>query len=73
MVDATKFANDIAKKKNDEDLAAVKASGKSEILYLSDAEKAEWKKALVPVHAKMADRIGADLIAEVQKAAGFKK
>lgn len=73
MVDATKFANDIAKKKNDEDLAAVKASGRSEITVLSDAEKAEWKKVLTPVHAQMADRIGADLIAEVQKATGFNK
>lgn len=73
MVDATNFANDIAKKKNEEDLAAVKASGKSTILYLSDAEKAEWKAVLKPVHAAMADRIGADLIAEVQKATGFKK
>ncbi|MDZ4184758.1 MAG: TRAP transporter substrate-binding protein [Desulfuromonadales bacterium] len=73
MVDATKFANDIAKQKNDEDLAAVKASGKSAIYVLSDAEKAEWKKVLTPVHAAMADRIGADLIAEVQKATGFNK
>jgi len=73
MADATKFANDIAKQKNDSDLAAVKASGKSEILYLNDAEKAEWKAVLKPVHAAMAERIGADLIAEVQAAAGFKK
>ena len=73
MVDATKFANDIAKQKNDEDIASVKASGKSEVTYLTAAEKAEWKKVLTPVHAQMADRIGADLIAEVQKATGFNK
>lgn len=73
MVDATKFANDIAKKKNDEDLAAVKASGKSDVYVLSAAEKAEWKKSLTKVHDKMASRIGADLIAEVQAATGYKK
>ncbi|PKN12062.1 MAG: C4-dicarboxylate ABC transporter [Deltaproteobacteria bacterium HGW-Deltaproteobacteria-4] len=73
MVDATKFANDIAKQKNDEDMASVKASGKSQVYTLSAAEKAEWKKVLTPVHAQMADRIGADLIAEVQKATGFNK
>ncbi|HAD05257.1 MAG: C4-dicarboxylate ABC transporter [Desulfuromonadales bacterium GWD2_61_12] len=73
MVDATKFANDIAKKKNDEDLAAVKASGKSTILVLSDAERAAWKSALVPVHEQMKERIGADLLAEVYQATGFKK
>lgn len=73
MVDATKYANDIAKKKNDEDLAAVKASGKSQVLALTSAERAEWKKGLVKVHEEMADRIGADLIKEVYQATGFTK
>ena len=73
MTDATKFANDIAKKKNDEDLAAVKASGKSEIINLTPAERDAWKKALVKVHTDMADRIGADLLTEVYQATGFQK
>jgi C4-dicarboxylate-binding protein DctP len=73
MADATKYANDIAKKKNDEDLAAVKASGKSQILELTPAERAAWKAALVPVHDEMASRIGKELIDEVHKATGFTK
>ena len=73
MVDATKYANDIAKKKNDEDLAAVKASGKSQIINLTDAERAVWKSALVKVHEEMKDRIGADLLKEVQEETGFHK
>lgn len=73
MVDATKFANDIAKRKNEEDLAAVKASGKSQILELSAEERAAWKKALVPVHEAMASRVGKDLIEEVYQATGFQK
>lgn len=73
MADATVFANSIAKQKNDEDLASVKASGKSEIITLSDPERAAWKEALVKVHTEMADRIGADLIKEVYEATGFKK
>jgi len=73
MADATKFANDIAKQKNEEDLASVKASGKSEILELSAEERAAWKKALVPVHEEMASRVGKDLIAEVYQATGFQK
>ncbi len=73
MADATKYANDIAKKKNDEDLAAVKASGKSQVLSLTAEEKAAWKKALVKVHDEMADRIGADLIKQVYQATGFTK
>jgi C4-dicarboxylate-binding protein DctP len=73
MAEATKFANDIAKKKNDEDMASVKASGKSQILDLTPAERAAWKAALLPVHEQMADRIGKDLIQEVYTATGFKK
>ena len=44
------FANDIAKQKNDEDLAAVKASGKSEILELTAEERAklEQNPELIP-------------------------
>ncbi len=73
MADATTFANDIAKKKNDEDMAAVKASGKSEVIALSPQERALWKNALIKVHEEMANRIGADLIQEVYQATGFKK
>src|SRR5512143_4312155 len=40
MAEATKFANEIAKKENDEALAAVKASGKTEIITLTPEQKA---------------------------------
>jgi C4-dicarboxylate-binding protein DctP len=73
MADATKYANDLAKKKNDEDMASVKASGKSTVIELTPAERAAWKAALLPVHDEMADRIGKDLIQEVYTATGFKK
>ncbi len=47
MKDATKFANDIAQKENDEALEAVRKSGKTQILTLTVAQRAEMKKALV--------------------------
>ena len=72
MKDATKFANDIAKKENDDALEAVRKSGKTEIITLTAAQKAEWKKALVPVHREMESRIGKDIIQEVYKETGFK-
>src|SRR5438477_2828172 len=50
MKDATKFANDIAKKENDDALAAVKASGKTEVITLTPQEKDAWKRALLVVH-----------------------
>ena len=73
MADATVFANTIAMDKNVEDLASVKASGKSEIIELSTEERTAWKNALIKVHTQMADRIGADLIQEVYQATGFEK
>ena len=72
MKDATKYANDIAKKENEEALAAVKASGKTEIIALTPQEKAAWKKAAVPVHKENESRIGKDIIEAVYKETGFK-
>ncbi|HEX3631063.1 MAG TPA: TRAP transporter substrate-binding protein [Casimicrobiaceae bacterium] len=72
MKEATKFANDIAKKENDDALEAVRKSGKTEIITLTAAQKAEWKKALVPVHREMESRIGKEMIQEVYKETGFK-
>jgi C4-dicarboxylate-binding protein DctP len=72
MKDATKFANDIAKKENDDAIEAVKKSGKTEIIALTDAEKAALKKALVPVHKENESRIGKEVIEAVYKETGFK-
>src|SRR5450830_484725 len=69
MKDATKYANAIAQQENDAALAAVQKTGKTTIYRLNDKEKAEWRKALAPVQAQMADRIGKDLIAAVNKEA----
>ena len=69
MKDATKYANAIAQQENDSALAAVQKTGKTTIYRLNDKEKVEWRKALAPVQAQMADRIGKDLIAAVNKEA----
>ncbi len=72
MKDATKYANDIAKKENDDALEAVKKSGRTQIITLTPEEKAAMKKALVTVHKEDEGRIGKDIIAEVYKETGFK-
>ena len=72
MKDATKYANDIAKEENDKALAAVKATGKTEIIALTPDAKAAWKKQLIPVHKEMEGRIGKEVIDGVYKATGFK-
>ena len=72
MKDATKYANDIAKDENDKALAEVKKTGKTEFITLTPEQKAEWKKALMPVHREMESRIGKDIIQTVYKETGFK-
>ena len=71
IIDASKYANDIAKKENDRALAAIKASGKTQVYTPTAAERAAFKKAMVPVHTKMADRIGPDLLKAIYKETGF--
>jgi len=71
MKEATDFANEISKQENDKALEAVRASGKTQIHTPTDAEKAAFKKALVPVHKKMESRIGAEVIQSIYKETGF--
>lgn len=67
MKDATRYANAIAQQENDDALAKIKAAGRTEIVTLTDAQKAEWRKALQPVYAEMAPRVGKDLIDAIRK------
>ncbi|MBI1206874.1 MAG: DctP family TRAP transporter solute-binding subunit [Azospirillum sp.] len=75
MADATDYANEIAKKENDDAVAAMEASGKTKFYTPTPAEMEEWTKALLPVHKDMESRIGKELIQDVYKEAqalGFK-
>ncbi len=71
MKDATVYANKIAKQENDEDLAKIKASGKTQVYIPTAAERAAFKQALVPVHTKMDDRIGEGLVQLIYKQTGY--
>ena len=71
MKESTVYANQIAKEENDKALEAVRASGKTETYTPTAAEKAAFKKALLPVHKKMESRIGAELIQSIYKETGF--
>jgi len=70
MAESTQYANEIAKQENEDSLAKVKESGKSEIIELTPEQKASWKKTLAKVHKEMAGRVGADLIQSIYKATG---
>ncbi|MGI9027070.1 MAG: TRAP transporter substrate-binding protein [Burkholderiaceae bacterium] len=69
MKDATRYTNAIAQQENDDALAKIKAAGRTEIITLTPAQKNEWRKALQPVYAEMAPRVGRDLIDAIRKEA----
>src|SRR3569833_1505756 len=75
MKEATKYSNAIAQQENDQALDAIRKAGKTTIYKLNDKEKAEWRKALLPVQKDMEARIGKDVIDAVKKesaALGYK-
>jgi len=72
MKDATKYANEIAQKDNEDALAAVKKSGRSQIITLTPQQKEAWRKAMDKAHKENMSRIGADIVNEVYKETGYK-
>ena len=72
MKEATEYANKIAQQENEAALDAIRKSGKTIVYMPTEAEKAEWRKVMLPVHKTMEERIGKDLIAAASKAASGK-
>jgi C4-dicarboxylate-binding protein DctP len=69
MRDATTFEKAIAQRDNDMALDAIRKAGKTTIYTMTPQQQAEWRKALLPVHKQMEDRIGKDLINSINKEA----
>jgi len=68
MAEATKEANSYAEKDNEDAIAGMKASGKTEFIELSADERKAWMNAMMPVHKDMASRIGQELLDAVYAA-----
>ena len=68
MVDATKYANEIAQKENDDSLEAMKAAGKTEFIVPTAEQQKAWVAAMLPVHKEMAGRVGQELIDAIKAA-----
>ncbi|MBP9905485.1 MAG: TRAP transporter substrate-binding protein [Rhodoferax sp.] len=71
LKEATDYANKIAQEENDKALEGVKASGKTTIYTPTADERLALKKAMAPVHTKMAERVGKETLQEIYKATGF--
>ncbi|MBW7970535.1 TRAP transporter substrate-binding protein [Bradyrhizobium sp. BR 10289] len=69
MKEATDFNNAQSQKENDDALAEVKKSGKSEIIKLTAEQDEAMRKAMEPVYKDAASRVGQPLIDEFLKEA----
>jgi C4-dicarboxylate-binding protein DctP len=69
--ESTDFFNETAAKDNADALDKIKASGKIDVHYQTDAEKQAWIKKLMPVHHEMESRFGKGFIENIYKASGF--
>jgi C4-dicarboxylate-binding protein DctP len=68
MDETTKYANMIAEQQNRSALAAIRNSGKTTVIKLTKQEKALWLKTLRPIKTQMENRIGKELIHEIDEA-----
>jgi len=66
MAEATIYNNQIGQQKNDEARKLIVDSGKAKVVKITDAQLAEWRKAVAPVYAQFEKDIGADLIKAAQ-------
>ncbi len=64
--EATPYANDEAAKENDEALAAMVKTGKTTFDHPTEDERKAWEAALKPARARMADRVGVDLVRRIE-------
>ncbi|MBX6328356.1 MAG: DctP family TRAP transporter solute-binding subunit [Pseudolabrys sp.] len=67
MAEATDYTNSIAQKENEDALAAIKASGKTTLHYLTPEQKLAWQKAMAPTYTWARSRVGGEILDLVAK------
>jgi len=70
IAEASDFADEIAKKENDDAIAAIRKKGRTEIIELTAEERRSLKQALLPVHHQLEGRVGRDLLQSIYAATG---
>jgi len=65
MKEATVYERSIAEQEGDDALAKIRAAKTTEIYTLTAAERAEWMKALLPVHKEFESVVGKENLQEV--------
>jgi len=62
MADATDYTNSIARKENEDALAAIKQSGKTTLHYLTDDQRKAWQVAMQPTYKWAKGRVGQEVL-----------
>jgi C4-dicarboxylate-binding protein DctP len=62
MAEATDYTNSIARKENEDALAAIKQSGKTTLHYLTDDQRRAWQVAMRPTYKWAAGRVGQEVL-----------
>jgi C4-dicarboxylate-binding protein DctP len=70
LKEATEYGNGQSAKENEDALAEIKKSGKTEIIMLTAEQDAAMRKAMLPVYKEVASRVGQPLIDEFLKETG---
>jgi C4-dicarboxylate-binding protein DctP len=70
MKEPTEFGNSQSAKENEDALDAIKKSGKTEIIALTQEQDEAMRKAMLPVYKDVAARVGQPLIDEFLKETG---
>jgi C4-dicarboxylate-binding protein DctP len=70
MAEATEYGNSQSQKENEDALAEMKKSGKTEIVTLTAEQNAAMRKAMSPVYDEVSGRVGKVLIEEFLKESG---
>jgi len=65
MKEATIYERSIAQQEGDDSLGKIRAAKTTEIYTLTEAERAEWMKALLPVHKEFESVVGKENLQEV--------
>jgi C4-dicarboxylate-binding protein DctP len=65
--EATDYTNSIARKENEDALAAIKASGKTTLHYLTDDQRKAWQTAMRPTYGWAKGRVGQEVLDLIAK------
>ncbi|PJG51714.1 C4-dicarboxylate ABC transporter [Bradyrhizobium forestalis] len=67
MVEATDYTNSIARQENEDALAEIKKMGKTNLHYLTDADRKTWQEAMQPTYKWAKGRVGQEVLDLIAK------